>query len=70
MAKVIVAGKTPAMPKLTVRFFQTAAGGEPVREWLKKLDPADRKAIGDDIRNPAEDLGTARKRLKRLRGGN
>ena len=38
------------MPKLAVRFFQTAAGGEPARDWLKGLDPADRKAIGDDIR--------------------
>lgn len=111
------------MPKLGVRFFQTAAGGEPVREWLKKLAPAYRKAIGEDIRTlqfgwplgmplvrklegglwevrtdlddgiarviftidaqeaillhgfikkgektPKEALGTARKRLKRLRG--
>lgn len=31
-------------------FFRTAAGGEPVREWLKALEPvADRKQIGVDI---------------------
>jgi len=31
-------------------FFRTAAGGEPVREWLKSLThPEDRKRIGVDI---------------------
>jgi phage-related protein len=37
-------------PKLPVRFFRTTAGREPVREWLKGLGDAERKAIGDDIR--------------------
>jgi phage-related protein len=37
-------------PKLAVRFFRTSAGREPVREWLKGLGDAERKAIGDDIR--------------------
>lgn len=37
-------------PKLTVRFFASAAGREPVREWLKALPDAERKTIGDDIR--------------------
>src|SRR5687768_11820354 len=50
MPRVASVGKAPELPKLAVRFFKTAAGGEPVREWLKKLDSADRKAIGDDIR--------------------
>jgi phage-related protein len=36
--------------KLTVRFFRTSAGTEPVRDWLKKLPPADAKQIGEDIR--------------------
>jgi phage-related protein len=36
--------------KLEVRFFRTAQGNEPVREWLKALPVADRKAIGDEIR--------------------
>lgn len=31
-------------------FFRTAAGREPVRDWLKELPTRDRKAIGDDIR--------------------
>ncbi len=32
-------------------FFRTAAGGEPVREWLKNLPSSDdRKRIGEDIK--------------------
>jgi phage-related protein len=32
-------------------FFRTAAGGEPVREWLKGLTSSDdRKRIGEDIK--------------------
>ncbi len=30
-------------------FYRSDNGNEPVREWLKGLDAADRKAIGDDI---------------------
>ena len=30
-------------------FYQTAAGEEPVREWLRALNEEDRKVIGDDI---------------------
>jgi len=37
-------------PILTVRFFRTAAGTEPVREWLRGLPIEDRKAIGTDIK--------------------
>jgi len=37
-------------PKLAVRFFRSAQGREPVRDWLKGLDNEVRKAIGDDIR--------------------
>lgn len=32
-------------------FFRTAAGGEPVRDWLKAMEPIeDRKRIGIDIK--------------------
>lgn len=34
---------------LTVRFFKTAAGHEPVREWLRSLTKEQRKAIGEAI---------------------
>ncbi len=31
-------------------FFRTAAGTEPVREWLKDMDVEDRRRIGEDIK--------------------
>jgi phage-related protein len=33
-----------------VLFYRTAAGREPVREWLRELDREDRKVIGEDIK--------------------
>ena len=36
--------------RLEVRFFRTTAGTEPVRDWLKSLEQADRKSIGEDIK--------------------
>ena len=35
---------------LRVVFFRTDAGREPVREWLRSLNTADRKIIGEDIK--------------------
>jgi phage-related protein len=35
--------------RLSVVFFASAGGREPVREWLKQLDRADRAEIGSDI---------------------
>lgn len=37
--------------KLQVRFYKTANGKEPVREWLSKLDAQDRKTVGQNIAN-------------------
>lgn len=37
-------------PILTVVFYCTEAGNEPVREWLRDLTVEDRKAIGTDIK--------------------
>jgi phage-related protein len=34
---------------LNVVFYQTSAGNEPVRHWLKSLPAEERKAIGADI---------------------
>jgi len=31
-------------------FFRTASWAEPVREWLKSLPSAERRAIGEDIK--------------------
>ncbi len=36
--------------RLQARFYQNAAGTEPVRDWLKALDKDDRHLIGVDIR--------------------
>ena len=35
--------------RIPALFFRTEAGGEPVRDWLKTLSVADKKAIGADI---------------------
>ncbi len=35
---------------LSVVFFRTEAGNEPVREWLKELTIQERKIIGEDIK--------------------
>lgn len=43
----------PTKPKrvISAEFYRTDAGGEPVREFLRKeLTPDERKAVGKDIR--------------------
>lgn len=35
--------------RLSVVFFATTTGREPVREWLKELDRDDRREVGADI---------------------
>lgn len=37
--------------RLPAAFFQLVNEREPVREWLLKLSSADRKIVGDDIRD-------------------
>lgn len=39
------------MKRLPAAFYQLPSGREPVREWLKSLDLADRKTIGEDIKD-------------------
>ncbi len=39
----------PAKRPLPVIFFRTSTGNEPVREWLKELPVAERKAVGEDL---------------------
>ena len=36
--------------RISFVFYQTPGGSEPVKEWLKSLDFADRKIIGEDLR--------------------
>jgi hypothetical protein len=35
---------------LTVYFYKSHAGNEPVRDWLKLRTPEEKKAIGEDIK--------------------
>lgn len=39
-----------AAKKITVEFFATESGAEPVRDWLLAMASEDRKKIGEDIR--------------------
>jgi len=41
----------PGLKRLPARFYRLHSGREPVREWLKKLDPEDRKIVGEDIKD-------------------
>ncbi|PDW00057.1 type II toxin-antitoxin system RelE/ParE family toxin [Candidatus Viridilinea mediisalina] len=36
--------------RFPARFYQTATGKEPVREWLKELSPEDRRTLGEDVK--------------------
>lgn len=36
--------------KLPARFYVSETGREPVRDWLKSLEPEDRRLIGTDIK--------------------
>lgn len=47
MVKIAKADRRPK--RLAARFYETAGGVEPVREWLKGSEASDRKIIGDDI---------------------
>jgi len=40
----------PTIPILTVFFYCTDSGREPVRDWLRTLTPQERKSIGTDIK--------------------
>ena len=39
------------MKRLPARFYRSDSGREPVREWLKRLEAADRKIVGEDIKD-------------------
>lgn len=40
---------SPELKKVPARFYRSSSGREPVREWLKALDPSDRRTIGQAI---------------------
>lgn len=35
---------------ITVRFYRSLSGREPVRDWLKSLSPSERLTLGTDIK--------------------
>ncbi len=39
------------LKRLPASFYRSDSGREPVRDWLKGLEPEDRKAIGEDIKD-------------------
>jgi phage-related protein len=39
----------PQPQKVPLIFYRTAAGSEPVRDWLRGLDESERQAIGKDL---------------------
>ncbi len=42
-------GREAEATEIPLIFYRTAAGNEPVREWLKGLEEAERHAIGTDL---------------------
>ena len=40
-----------ALKRLPARFYRSAAGREPVRDWLKEVPAADRLILGSDIKD-------------------
>ena len=36
--------------RFPIRFYRTASGREPVRDWLKELAPEDRRTLGEDLK--------------------
>lgn len=45
----MVHSNSPPTERIPLVFFRTAAGNEPVRDWLLDLPEADRRAIGLDL---------------------
>ena len=39
------------LKRLPARFYRLDSGREPVRDWLKDLEPEDCKIVGDDIKD-------------------
>lgn len=39
------------LKRLPAHFYRSSSGREPVREWLKALEPAHRQIVGEDIKD-------------------
>jgi len=40
----------PPVPAIPLAFYRSAAGHEPVREWLRELPTEDKRVVGFDVR--------------------
>lgn len=58
----------PLDKKLPAIFYRSVNGDEPVREWLKYLNKADRQAIGGDIAYVQYKWPIGKPRVDHLRG--
>ncbi|MGA9069016.1 MAG: type II toxin-antitoxin system RelE/ParE family toxin [Terracidiphilus sp.] len=38
------------LKRIPAIFYRTEAGSEPVRSWLRAMDPQDRRLVGEDIK--------------------
>ena len=56
------------IPKIPAVCFRTAAGREPVRDWLRALPRSERQAIGSDIAYVQYCWPLGRPRVDHLRG--
>ena len=54
--------------KIPAIFYRSASGDEPVREWLKALNKADRLIIGEDIAYVQYKWPIGKPRVDHLRG--
>lgn len=58
----------PSQQKLNAVFYRSRNSAEPVRDWLKGLPKADRKAIGEDIAYVQFKWPIGKPRVDHLRG--
>ncbi len=56
-------------PILSVAFFRTETGREPVREWLKSLPREERRIIGEDIKTVQFGWPLGMPLVRKLAGG-
>jgi len=54
--------------KIPAIFYRSALGSEPVREWLKTLDKAERQTVGEDIAYVQYKWPIGKPRVDHLRG--